>query len=56
MYMYLILELNAGGFGVQVFQVQLGYLPLRGIVFLFFHIVLILTVKELLCVCVCVCV
>jgi len=29
--MYLILELNAGGFSVPVGQMQLGYLPLRGI-------------------------
>jgi len=54
--MYLILELNADRFCVPVVQMQLGYLPLRDIQLLFFHIVLILIVKELLCVCVCVCV
>jgi len=50
--MYLILELNADGFSVLVAQMQLGYLLLRDIQLLFFHIVLILIVKEFLCVCV----
>jgi len=60
---YLILELNAGGFGVLVVQTQLGYLPLRGIQLFSFAILFSFSLSKsscvfacVLCVCVCVCV